>query len=156
MNALICLARIWSIEMPASSQVSLVGGEMSVRNRVLALACAPPGRPGVGTQARLLKTSRSSLNGESGANVGVSSKPTPSAAGVHCSMTMPFGTYITPNRVIGVAAVFWSAVKGGTIASSSGKASVAPMPRRTVRRGIAFLVISMGAPTCLAEALRRR
>ena len=78
MNALICLARIWSIEMPASSQVSLVGGEMSVRNRVLALACAPPGRPGVGTQARLLSTSRSSLNGASGASVGVSSKPTPS------------------------------------------------------------------------------
>src|SRR6516225_5711420 len=49
-------ARIWSIEMPASSQVSLVGGETSVRNRVLALACAPPGLPGVGTHARLLNT----------------------------------------------------------------------------------------------------
>src|SRR5262245_60807603 len=129
--------------MPASSQVSLVGGEMSVRNRVLAFACAPPGRPGVGTHARLLSTSRSSLNGASGASVGVSSKAAPSAAGVHCSMTMPFGTYITPNRVIGFAAVFWSAVNDGTMASSSGSASVAPMPRRTVRRGIAFLVISM-------------
>ena len=66
-------------------------------------------------------------------------------------MTMPFGTYITPNRVTGLAAVFCSAVSGGTIASSSGSASVAPMPRRTVRRGIAFLVISMGAPTGLAK-----
>ena len=76
---------------------------MSVRKRVLAFACAPPGRPGVGTQARLLSTSRSSRNGASGASVGVSSKPAPSATGVHCSMTMPFGTYITPNRVIGFA-----------------------------------------------------
>jgi hypothetical protein len=41
-------------------------------------------------------------------------------------MTMPFGTYITPNRVTGLAAVFWSAVSGGTIASRSGNASVAP------------------------------
>ena len=38
---------------------------------------------------------------------------------------------------MGVAAVFCSAVNDGTIASSSGNASVAPMPRRTVRRGIA-------------------
>ena len=58
-------------------------------------------------------------------------------------MTMPFGTYITPNRVIGLAAVFCSAVNGGTIASSSGSASVAPRPRSIVRRGIAFLVISI-------------
>src|SRR5688572_23899826 len=58
-------------------------------------------------------------------------------------MTMPFGTYITPNRAIGLAAVFWSAVNGGTIASRSGSASVAPRPRNIVRRGIAFLVISI-------------
>ena len=35
----ISCARIWSIEMPASSQVSLVGGDTSVRKRVLAFAC---------------------------------------------------------------------------------------------------------------------
>src|SRR5580765_3895575 len=58
-------------------------------------------------------------------------------------MTMPFGTYITPNRVTGAAAVFWSAVSGGTIASRSGSASDAPRPLSNARRGIAFLVISM-------------
>jgi hypothetical protein len=31
-------AAIWSIEMPASRKVSLVGGDTSVRNRVLAFA----------------------------------------------------------------------------------------------------------------------
>ncbi len=86
------------------------------------------------------------MYGASGASVGVSSKPAPSAAGVHCSMTMPFGTYITPNLVIGFAAVFCSAVSGGTIASRSGSASVAPRPRNIVRRGIAFLVISISVP----------
>ena len=35
--------------------VSLVGGEISVKKRVLALACAPPGRPGVGTQVKPLR-----------------------------------------------------------------------------------------------------
>ena len=44
------------MDMPASSQVSLVGGEMSVRNRVEAFACAPPGRPGVGMQFSPLST----------------------------------------------------------------------------------------------------
>ena len=59
--------------MPASSQVSLVGGETSVRKRVLALACAPPGRPGVGTHAIWLSTSTSFRCGASGLSVGVSS-----------------------------------------------------------------------------------
>src|SRR5690349_3205976 len=45
-----------------------------------------------------------------------------------------------PRRRVGVAAVFASAVAAGIIASSSGKAIVAPMPRRNVRRGINFLV----------------
>ena len=67
--------------MPASSQVSLVGGDTSVRKRVLAFACAPPGRPGVGVLFRPLNTSICSRNGASAASVGVSSKPAPSAAG---------------------------------------------------------------------------
>src|SRR6185369_14487720 len=98
------------METPASSHVSLVGGEMSVRKRVLALACAPPGRPGVGTHARLLNTSRSLRNGASEDSVAVNSKLAPSVTGVHCSITIPFGTYITPNRVAGLAAVCWRAV----------------------------------------------
>ena len=61
--------------MPASSQVSLVGGEMSVRNRVLAFACAPPGRPGVGVQFSPLSTWKCSRNGSSALSVGVSIFP---------------------------------------------------------------------------------
>src|SRR5215467_15909843 len=56
-------ARIWSTDMPASSHVSLVGGEISVKKRVLALACAPPGRPGVGIQFKPLSTWKCSRNG---------------------------------------------------------------------------------------------
>ena len=67
-------ARIWSIEMPASSSDSLVGGDTSVRNRVDALACVPPGRPAIGTQLRLLSTSSWFRNGASGAIVGMNSK----------------------------------------------------------------------------------
>ena len=59
--------------MPASSQVSLVGGDTSVRNRVLAFACAPPGRPGVGMHSSPLSTSICSRNGASALSVGVSS-----------------------------------------------------------------------------------
>src|SRR5262249_15613716 len=54
-------------------------------------------------------------------------------------MIMPFGTYITPKRLIGFAAVFCSADSAGAMLSSSGSASIDPRPRRTVRRGIGFL-----------------
>ena len=117
---------------------------------MLALACAPPGRPGDGTQARLLRTIRFSRYCASGASVDVSSKLAPSATGVHCSMIMPFGTYMTPNLVSGLAGVFCSAVSGGTMASSSGSASDAPRPRNIARRGIAFLVMNMPCSYCAA------
>ena len=67
--------------MPASSHVSLVGGDTSVRNLVLAFAWAPPGRPGVGTHSRPLSTSSCSRNGASALKVGVSSYAAPSTAG---------------------------------------------------------------------------
>ena len=50
-----------------------------------------------------------------------------------------------PSRGDGFAAVFASAVPAGTIASSSGSASVAPIPRRKVRRGSDDLVMIMTA-----------
>ena len=49
------------------------GVDTSVRNRVLAFACAPPGRPAMGTQARLLSTDSRLRCGASDASVGVSS-----------------------------------------------------------------------------------
>ena len=48
-----------------------------------------------------------------------------------------------PRRGDGFAAVRASAVPAGTIASSSGNASVAPTPRRNVRRGNDIFVIIM-------------
>ncbi len=42
---------------------------------------------------------------------------------------------MAPNRVRGAAAALASGVSAGTIASSSGSAIAAPMPRRNVRRG---------------------
>src|SRR5437868_940434 len=56
-------------------------------------------------------------------------------------MIIPFGMYITPNRLIGLAAVLLCADNAGTMPSKSGKASIAPMPRKTSRRERAFLVM---------------
>src|SRR5262245_31473880 len=50
-------------------------------------------------------------------------------------MIAPCGMYTAPNRVRGAAAVLTVAVIAGTIASSNGSATVAPTPRRNVRRG---------------------
>src|SRR5919198_2520722 len=62
-------------------------------------------------------------------------------------MIMPLGTYMTPNRLIGLAAVFCSADNAGIMLSSSGSASIEPMPRRTVRRGMAFFEMIMVNPS---------
>ena len=54
-------------------------------------------------------------------------------------MRIPFGTYTMPRRLVGVGGL----ASAGIMESSIGSASVAPRPRSTVRRGIAFLVIIM-------------
>ena len=51
---------------------------------------------------------------------------------------------MAPNRRVGAAAVRTIGVIAGTIASSIGKASVAPRPRRTVRRDNACFVMNIG------------
>src|SRR5712671_1447256 len=79
-----------------------------------------------------------SRNCASGSRTGDSCK-SPSAAGVHLSIMIPFGTSTNAIR-IGRAL---SAASAGVIASSMGSASAAPAPRRNVRRGMDFLVISM-------------
>ena len=58
-------------------------------------------------------------------------------------MIMPFGTYITPKRFTGLDAVFAMADSAGIMLSRNGRASVAPMPRSTVRRGIAFFEMNI-------------
>ena len=61
-------------------------------------------------------------------------------------MIMPFGTYMTPKRLIGLAAVFCIADSAGIMLSSSGSASIDPMPRSTVRRGMAFFEMIIARP----------
>ena len=58
-------------------------------------------------------------------------------------MIAPFGTNTAPNRVFGFAGVCASAVIAGTIASSTGSPTAAPMPRRNVRRGREVFVMNM-------------
>ena len=76
-----------------------------------------------------LKTTSRSRNGSSGFRDGDSAKPGPLVAGKKCGSDMPFGTYTAPKRRTGRGAA-----KAGTMPSSSGSASEAPMPRSTVRR----------------------
>src|SRR5262245_37984192 len=61
-------------------------------------------------------------------------------------MIMPLGTYITLNRLIGLAADFCSADSAGHMLSSSGSATIEPMPRRTARRGRAFFMMIIVGP----------
>ncbi len=68
-------------------------------------------------------------------------------------MIMPLGTYMTPNRLIGLPGVFCSAESAGIMLSSSGNASIEPMPRSTVRRGIAFFEMIIGGPFRFARPL---
>jgi hypothetical protein len=53
--------------------------------------------------------------------------------------------YMNPVRIGRAASVFANALAAGTIASSNGKASAAPAPRRKVRLGIASLETNIGA-----------
>jgi hypothetical protein len=66
-----------------------------------------------------------------------------SPGGVQRVMSHPIGMKTKPSRRTGLAGVFASAVAAGIIASSSGRARVAPIPRRNVRRARAFFVMIM-------------
>src|SRR5436309_14616333 len=67
----------------------------------------------------------------------------PTFSGTQYPGAMPCGTKQPTNRGFGFAAVCASAVAAGTIASRSGNASVAPAPRRIVRREMCFLDMNM-------------
>src|SRR6188474_2455189 len=75
----------------------------------------------------------------------LSSNPAPTASGVNRLMTMPCGTYTNPRRGL----CFTLLANAGTIASSNGSATVAPSPRRNVRRPRCFWVMNIVA--CLRE-----
>ena len=55
------------------------------------------------------------------------------------------------SRVLPAAAGLASSVRAGTIASRNGSATVAPMPRRTVRREMCFLVRYIGSPVAASR-----
>src|SRR5438128_1520927 len=82
-----------------------------------------------------------SLTGANELRIGESSSSLFSPGGVHRVISHPIGIKTKPNRRTGLAGVLARGVAAGTIASNNGSASVAPMPRRNVRRGMAFFVI---------------
>src|ERR1700674_5851487 len=61
----------------------------------------------------------------------------------------------TKRGIFGSAAAFAKGAHAGNIESSSGKASVTPAPRNTVRREICFWVMNMRSPSFLLPACRR-
>ena len=60
-----------------------------------------------------------------------------------------------PSRRTGFAAVRAAAESAGTIASSSGRARVAPTPLRNVRRARCFFVMIMGSVSLPKGGLQR-
>src|SRR5215510_4382305 len=89
-------------------------------------------------------TTKRSLWSASGSRVRVIPSSGPSAFGAHSFLRfmIPFGTWMKHIRT-GRAV---SADMAGVMASSTGKASVAPAPRKKVRRGIYFLLITIAYP----------
>src|ERR1700733_14870514 len=61
---------------------------------------------------------------------------------------------MNPSRGLGAAAVLARAVEAGIIASSSGRPTVAPRPRRTVRRLRCFFVMNMSGPLKVCGDMR--
>ena len=92
-----------------------------------------------------------SRNGSSDFIVGLNSKSAPAVVGVHRNFLgllslhpmMPFGVYTYPSRTGAFFIVCATAVSGENIESSTGRAIVAPTPRRNVRRGSVLLVMIM-------------
>ena len=138
-------AAVWSIVLPPRrSAPSVRFGCTPLSQTALARAWSPEPSPtsaSAGREARPETTTRRSLNGSIAFSVGVNSKSRPTASGVHFPRMAPFGMYTKPRRRTGVASVLARAVAAGIIASSKGRATVAPMPRRKVRRGINFFVM---------------
>ena len=75
-----------------------------------------------------------SRNGSSGLVMNENSKSRPACSGLQYPGDAPCGCQMPQKRGTGAAAVRASAVPAGTMASSRGSATVAPTPRRNVRR----------------------
>src|SRR5205807_6844512 len=79
-----------------------------------------------------------SLNSLNGSRVGDSLKSRPTPSGAHAFVFTPLGMYRKARRT-GMAALAPAVVAAGIIASSHGRARLAPAPRRTVLREILIL-----------------
>ncbi len=134
------------VVLASTSSASVRFGHTPVRNPAALTAWSPTWLPGC-ERVRLVTTTAESANGSSGLRMGVNSKPAPTFSGIHWSTMAPFGMYTAPNRGAGAAAVFAVAVKAGTMASRNGSATVAPMPRRNVRRGKDSLEMNIAGST---------
>src|SRR5215471_11524850 len=90
------------------------------------------------------------LKAASGSSVLVSSQLAPTDRGVHSflKLKIPFGTCMNAMRTGRLVA----AEKAGVMASRRGSASVAPIPRKRVRRGIAFLKTTIASPPHLKRS----
>src|SRR5215813_13019500 len=102
-----------------------------------------PGGASAERACRPLRITVCFRNGASGSKIAGSVKPLPTLSGTQYPGDIPWGTKQATNRGFGVAAVCARSVPAGTIASSSGKASVTPAPRKNVRRERCFFTINM-------------
>ena len=140
-----CAAAIWSAVIPArTSAPSVSFGWTPLSHVAVARVCSPLPSPRASAcpWASPLSTTMRSRNGSRGRSVGDSSRAV-FAGGVHDSIAMPLGRYTHPSRRTGSAARAPTPARAGVMASSIGRASAAPAPRRNVRLGSVFRVMIM-------------
>ena len=138
------------------SEPSVCFGCAAVRNTALERKWSAPTSSAVNgsapEQSVWLTTVRWSRNGSSGVRIFVNSKSRPVVVGVHRWLVVPYSvlpalpcTISMPvKRLLGsTGGALGAGGCAGTIASSSGRATVAPMPRSTVRRDSARLVMNI-------------
>src|SRR5262249_44914687 len=90
-----------------------------------------------------LITVMESLHGSSGLRMNGSSSREPSFI-AQCSGSQPCGLKMPTNReTFDVASALAVGTSAGNIESSNGSAKVTPAPRRNVRRGMCFLVMTI-------------
>src|ERR1700730_4973104 len=133
--------------VPTNTSAPAVFLGLFAHRNAAATQWSAPVAPGGGSAERECKPLRITVRsryGSSGLKLNGSVAPSgPTVSGIQYPGAMPWHTKQPTNRGFGLPAVCANAVAAGTIASSSGSASAAPAPRRTVRREMCFLVINI-------------
>src|SRR5687768_3279106 len=139
--------------VPARTSAPAVFFGFSAHMNAAATQWSAPVTPGGGSaerECRPLRIVVCSRTDSSGFQLkGSSPVRGPTFSGTQYPGAPPCGTNRPTNRGFGLAAVWASAVRAGTIASRNGSAITAPAPRRIVRRGMCFLEINMVTPSPL-------